>query len=238
MEMGTLHQNSGLELPRHVDWSDVSGKVYKQGVCAACYTFATNSAIKAQYQRKTGKTMPELSDQQILSCSRAYGNHGCVGGNMEKSYRYILEKKDRGRLAVASDYPYTGKAGHCRADKFETTQTHLKGYRKIERGSESDLQDALTQHPVAVGIDAHHPAFKLYVSGVFDVDYCTTRLTHAVLLTGFGVDEDGNHFYNLKNSWGDGWGQKGFGKIKRGKNMCAVANLASYPVIDAPSDRT
>ena len=36
-----------------------------------------------------GKKMPELSDQEILSCSRPFGNHGCIGGNMEKSYHYI-----------------------------------------------------------------------------------------------------------------------------------------------------
>merc|ERR1711865_271667 len=108
MEMGTLHQNSGDELPKTVDWSDMAGSVYKQGICPACYTFTTNSAIKAQYEKKTGKTMPELSDQEILSCSRAEGNHGCVGGNMEKSYRYILGKHPRGELTLAKDYPYQG----------------------------------------------------------------------------------------------------------------------------------
>jgi len=233
MEMGTLHENSGKELPRAVDWSDSAGRVYKQGICAACYTFTTNSAIKAQYEKKTGRTMPELSDQEILSCSRSAGNHGCVGGNMEKSYHYILGKHPRGELSLAKDYPYEGDEGTCKADRFKTTATHLKGYRKVHRGSETDLQDALSQHPVAVGIDAHHPAFKLYESGTFDIDYCTTKLTHAVLLTGYGVDESGQKYYKLKNSWGDQWGNKGFGHIKRGNNMCAIANLASYPIVDA-----
>ena len=203
--------------------SDNAGKVYKQGICAACYTFTTNSAIKAQYEKKTGsyslprrlpvwkiakshslfadtgRTMPELSDQEILSCSRSAGNHGCVGGNMEKSYHYILGKHPRGELSLAKDYPYEGDEGTCKADRFKTTATHLKGYRKVHRGSETDLQDALSQHPVAVGIDAHHPAFKLYESGTFDIDYCTTKLTHAVLLTGYGVDDSGQKYYKLKN---------------------------------------
>jgi len=151
---------------------------------------------------------------------------------MEKSYHYILGKQKKGRLTKASDYPYEGRESACKAGRYETVKTHLRGYRKIQRGSEADLQDALAEMPVAVGIDAHHPAFKLYESGVFDIDYCTNKLTHAVLLTGYGVDDGGAAYYSLKNSWGEGWGHKGFGKIKRGNNMCAIANLASYPVVD------
>ena len=35
----------------------------------------------------------------------------------------------------------------------------------------------------------------------------------------------------LQNSWGKNWGEDGFGRVARGKNMCSISNLASYPVI-------
>lgn len=236
---GPLHQNSGKKLPKSVDWSKGgrTGRVYKQGVCAACYTFATNGAVEGAYYIKTGKKMPELSDQEILSCSRPYGNHGCIGGNMEKSYHYIMAAQDTdGGLTLAKDYPYEGAETKCKRSKFKAQQIRLAGYRKVERGNEQDLKDALSERPVAVGIDAHHPAFKLYSSGVFDIDYCTTHLTHAVLLTGYGTTKDGKDYWTLQNSWGDAWGEKGYGKVARGKNMCAIANLASYPVLKEPEN--
>jgi cathepsin L len=232
---GAMHQNSGKELPKTVDWAHQgrTGSVYKQGVCAACYTFATNAAIEGQYFLKTGKKMPELSDQEILSCSRPYGNHGCIGGNMEKSYHYIMHAQEHnGGMTLAKDYSYEGSETPCKAGKFKTANVKLAGYRKISKGSEADLMDAVSQRPVAVGFDAHHPAFKLYSDGVFDIDYCTTHLTHAMLVVGYGTSSDGQDYWKLQNSWGKNWGEDGFGRVTRGKNMCSVSNLASYPVIE------
>ena len=59
-------------------------------------------------------------------------------------------------------------------------------------------------------------------------------MTHAVLLVGYGKTKDGKAFWKLQNSWGTSWGKKGYGMVARGKNMCAIANLASYPVLDSP----
>lgn len=60
-------------------------------------------------------------------------------------------------------------------------------------------------------------------------------MNHAVLATGFGVEKNVD-FWNVKNSWGAGWGVKGYFKIQRGVNMCAIAQCNSYPLIDTPAD--
>lgn len=41
-------------------------------------------------------------------------------------------------------------------------------------------------------------------------------------------------YWNVKNSWGGAWGNGGFFKIQRGKNMCAIAQCNSYPLIERP----
>ena len=54
---------------------------------------------------------------------------------------------------------------------------------------------------------------KSYKQGVFKVENCTANCTydvnHAVLVVGYGTDEDLNETYWLiKNSWGEDWGEQ------------------------------
>jgi len=47
-------------------------------------------------------------------------------------------------------------------------------------------------------------------------------VNHAVLATGFGT-ENGIDYWIVKNSWSTDWGEKGYFRIKRGDNMCAIS---------------
>ena len=44
---------------------------------------------------------------------------------------------------------------------------------------------------------------------------------HAVLLIGYGT-ENGVDFWIIKNSWGAGWGENGYIKVRRGNNDCKI----------------
>lgn len=91
--------------------------------------------------------------------------------------------------------------------------------------------------PIAVSFQVIK-GFNNYVSGVYSVDNCGTTtqdVNHAVLATGYG-NESGKNFWNVKNSWGAGWGNNGFFKISRGNNMCAIAQCNAYPLIDRPAN--
>ena len=58
--------------------------------------------------------------------------------------------------------------------------------------------------------------FYLFIVVVFqDVD-------HDVEVVGYGTDENGTPYWNIRNSWGTYWGENGFFKLARGINNLRV----------------
>jgi len=235
------HKNTGKQ-PDHVDWTKVGAvsEVNNQAKCFACYAFAACGAIEGALVIQ-GKPLRKLSAQQIVDCSTpssGFMNHGCKGGTMVKSYKYIIKNG----LMPWTDYGYRTELNsrpecklmyaRCKFKKAKVVQ-HIDGYVNIRKGSEKDMLNAVGMRPVSAAIDAHHRPFKLYRSGVFSLDACTTHLTHGLLIVGYGKSSD-RKYWKVKNSWGSTWGNNGYGMVVRDENMCAIGNWANYPII--PND--
>ena len=75
--------------------------------------------------------------------------------------------------------------------------------------------------------------FEVYQSGVF-----TTRSTdyigaHAVKIVGWGVDAaTGMKYWNVQNSWNSDWGEQGYFRIERGKNILAIEDGVVAGTVD------
>lgn len=71
------------------------------------------------------------------------------------------------------------------------------------------------------------------MQGVFN-GKCGTDLDHAVTAVGYGVTQDGTKYWIVKNSWGPGWGEKGYIRMQRGveakEGICGIAMDACYPI--------
>jgi len=63
-----------------VDWTVHSGKIRSQGVCGACYTFATSDAVSSIYSIYKYGFFVALSTQQVVDCSTNGLTYGCNGG--------------------------------------------------------------------------------------------------------------------------------------------------------------
>ena len=77
------------------------------------------------------------------------------------------------------------------------------------------------------------PTNSISSDGIYSDDACsTTRLTHAVLVVGYGTNSDGEDYWILKNSWGKTWGETGYIRMARNENnMCGIASRGYFPRI-------
>ncbi|EDS39195.1 conserved hypothetical protein [Culex quinquefasciatus] len=64
-------------------------------------------------------------------------------------------------------------------------------------------------------------------TGIYDDEAScdNSKVNHAMLLVGYTPT-----YWILKNWWGS-WGEDGYMKLARGKNMCGISNYASYVTI-------
>jgi C1A family cysteine protease len=209
--------------PNDIDWVSKGAvtPVKDQAQCGSCWAFSTTGGMEGAVQVKTGK-LTSLSEQQLVDCAGSSGNQGCNGGLMDDAFNWIISHKGLGSEA---SYPYTARDGTCRDVPSVST---ISGFKDLPAGSEAGLMTALQSQPVSIAIEADQSGFQMYKSGVYAGE-CGQNLDHGVLLVGSGSD-GGVNYWRVKNSWGSSWGDNGYIRLARDKNMCGLANMASYPV--------
>lgn len=233
---GFLGDVSADDLPDSFDWRDTEGVVSivkDQGNCGSCYSFSSTGALEAHHSIKYGARKTSLlSEQQVIDCAHDFDNHGCDGGLPSHVFEYVHHNNG---LDTEAAYPYKARAGSCHFDRA-SVGVHTKNSFNVTEGDEESIKRIVaTAGPVSVAFEVVDD-FMLYGGGVYSSSKCrqgVTDVNHAVLVVGYGTDPKQGPYWIVKNSWGPNWGEKGYFRIARGKNMCGIAICASYPILDA-----
>ncbi|KAH8336330.1 hypothetical protein KR059_001797 [Drosophila kikkawai] len=216
-----------------IDWRDHGyiSPVGNQGTeCLSCWAFASSGVLEAHLAIKAGRLVT-LSQKHLVDCVPA-PNNGCYGGWVSVAFNYT---RDHG-IAPMESYPsYQPKTDTCRYIPTKSRKG-AESYYTLKLGDEKELAEVVYNiGPVAISINHLYQEFEEYGGGVLNIKNCTTeriRLTHSMLLVGFGTDPIRGDYWLIKNSQGTSWGEEGYLRLARNAgNMCGVASLAQYPVI-------
>ncbi|OII77766.1 papain family cysteine protease [Cryptosporidium andersoni] len=143
---------------------------------------------------------------------------------------YIIEKDGctESERWFAKDYGYIGGCYGC--------------------SSEESMKREIYHHgPIVVAMHID-PSLLVYEDGIYDVtpknhakfcDLPNKQLNgweytnHAIVVVGWGEQEtsestDKIPYWIIRNSWGKKWGNKGYAKIRRGKNIGGIENQAIF----------
>ncbi|PIN02862.1 Cysteine proteinase Cathepsin F [Handroanthus impetiginosus] len=223
------------DLPTDFDWRDHGAvtPVKDQGSCGSCWSFSTTGALEGAHYLATGELV-SLSEQQLVDCDHEcdpdeYGScdAGCQGGLMNNAFEYTLKA---GGLQREKDYPYTGSNGVCKFDKSKIAAS-VSNFSVVSVDGDQIAANLVKHGPLAVGINAIW--MQTYIGGVSCPYICGKSLDHGVLLVGYGaagyapIRFKDKPYWIIKNSWGENWGEEGYYKICRGRDICGVESMVS-----------
>jgi putative hemolysin len=210
------------EFIEKIDWSDKNGEdwstpVKSQGECGACWAFASVASLEAQLNiiNNDPNLDIDLSEQMLVSCSNA---GDCNGGQPEYAGNFIVNSG----IIDENCFPYQESDISC--NKICTDWKSRRFF--FNKLTSEGITEVLWNNGIrTINIECIKPLIKEYGPiplvymgpGTFDKDYiysCEDSLHntgHAVLAVGF---DDKERVWIVKNSWGSGWGNNGFYKIK------------------------
>ncbi|CAK83613.1 unnamed protein product (macronuclear) [Paramecium tetraurelia] len=194
LQLGNIQLNASIDYRNHTIVKD-------QGQCNSGWAFSVTGTLEV-YQKIYQKKNVSLSEQHLIDCDQL--SRGCTDGSNINGYKFAISNG----IATNIEYPYVG---------YNQTCKRLNGtYHALKYSSafgEYNMKQALISHPVSAGLDAQN--WQFYSSGIFS--NCGITLNHYAVVVGY--EESGN--WIVKNSWGLGWGENGFIRIKSG-NTCGI----------------
>ncbi len=223
-----MSQSAGKVIPKTYDMraKGMITPVKNQGSCPSCWAFTAMAVLEGAAALKFGRLV-SLSEQEIVSCATAYGVGGCSYGNPVGAWAHAATSP----VVAEKVYPYvsgTTRNGEV-CQPMPATKRLVKGTSSFTNlQSEDEIKAALVNFgPVAIAIAAGSSCFRNYQSGIIGPGSCecSGSVNHSVTVVGWGEG-----YWIIKNSWGTGWGEKGYARLAMGV-AGGTCRMMAWPVV-------
>jgi len=230
--------------------------------CGSCWAHGSVSALgdRIKIARKAKGIDINLSVQHMLNCG---GVGSCHGGSVIGPYQWIhgITQSTGSGISYETSNPYLACSsesdeGLCGGGDWSCTSMNiartcstfsssggkcvgLKMYPNATvteygsiSGADAMAKEIYARGPIACGIDAA-PILK-YTGGISSL--AGESVDHVISVTGWGTDPaSGKQYWNVRNSWGEYWGEMGYIRVEKGNNALHLEDECAWAV---PGDFT
>ncbi|UJR19305.1 hypothetical protein I4U23_022434, partial [Adineta vaga] len=197
------------DLPKSLDWRNrgVITEVYHDEVGEIVTAVVGTEVVESLHAIETGKLIAGSISQVYDCCRQPIDTFDCIK-NMSGICRKIDYPKALGRCEPNLCKPYAS---------FDTI-------KRMAKPDENQMLEWIQESTLWAEMNVHGKGFVSYSGGIYDEPSCSEGfLDDVVQIIGYG-SEEGKPYWLCRNYWGTDWGEKGYFRIARGKNMCKIAD--------------
>lgn len=213
-----------IELPESYDWREAYPQCVQPVMdigaeynCSASYAMTTLGVVEDRICMANNKTV-KLSSQEVINCDQ--NQFGCEGGYVNKVLTWGRKKG----FVTEECMEYTGIQEECDPDHLESNQCRIENqvYKVqdfcISYQGESLKRELFTNGPI-IGQITPYTDLLAYKEGSYHKTQDSFKFNgqHIIKIVGWSQSIDGGDEWIIENTWGETWGEKGYGKILGGR---------------------